>query len=813
MKGNVTEVWRVYDGQNKKLVIPVYQRNYDWSQVQCERLFDDLESIVREGRKAHFFGALVGVNEDSFTWVVIDGQQRLTTVSLLILALAHAAKTGDIELRDPALPSNLVSSYLEIGFGEEARIKLKPVKNDSAAYERLFGPPEQFLESSSVTANYRYFRDRLRSTSLTADEVWTAVQRLQVMLLDLESEDEPQRIFETLNSTGLALKESDKIRNFVLMGQPTKEQDRLYEHFWNPMERAVDYRTDWFVRWYLVTVTGKTPNEAEVYEAFKAHLARQKSAVADVLADMYDYATLVQQMTMAGTGDAAVDKVLARFRTFRSDVLLPFILPVLRDFRSKIITTADMVRVLEILESYLLRRQITGYYANALNKIFAIAYKELRHLRTTEQPYADLLIYNLRKRDGTTGQFPTDAEFVEALHTRNVYRMPAETRTYLFDRLENGQSADNRDIVGKVREGDLSIEHIMPQQLSRPWRDALGQDAERVHEEWLHRLGNLTVTGYNSSYSNSSFEQKMHAENGLADSPYRLNADVRNQLVWGEAQMRERTRRLAEQAKAIWPYVSTDFAPPTPVLPVEPMGEDTDFRSRNIAAFEFGDTTRTVASWKEMQVAVLQLVARDHRGQLLEIAEKHTYIKLLLASEEPTPGYERVDSALAVYTATDTRTKMNVLRGVFERIGIDPDSLMFTLRGAAVAEDEDTPTGRADAADRDPAPYEIVTKFLPRVEELVGQNIEPDDTANLREEFRTSFAPLAPADPKQGLGGTPYPAFKKPETIAAASADALLSAIAMTLALEQDYDPDVLHEAMRGGLLASWLRRLGSLGA
>lgn len=816
MKGNITQIWRVYDGQNKRLVIPVYQRNYDWSPKECDRLFDDLEVIIREERETHFFGALVGAFEDSFTYVVIDGQQRLTTVSILLLALAHALRDGDVTSSNPALEKDLVSSFLRVGYGQEARIKLKPVKSDNAAYERLFGPEKHFIDSSNVTANYRLFRERIRATDLTADQVWQAVQRLQVMSLDLEKSDDPQRIFETLNSTGLALTQSDLIRNYVLMGLTTAEQDRLYETFWNPMERNVEYRTSWFARWFLVTVTGRTPNESEVYTAFKQFVQhRRGSTVHDILQEMHDYSLLARQLNHDGTGSKEVDRALARFRTFRADVLLPFLLPVLRDFQRGEITGGDLVRVIEVLESYLLRRQLTGYYANALNKIFAVAYKELRHLRTADQEYADLLIYILRKRDGTSGQFPDDEEFRDALLSRNIYRARSETRAYLFDRLENGRSADVRDVAGKIKSGDLTIEHILPQTLTTAWRAELGEEAEEIHAQWVHRLGNLTITGYNSSYSNLPFAQKKTAEHGFDSSPYRINAYVKSQTRWGAEQIAERTRALAEQALELWPLPPTSFSPPAPVLPMETMGEDTSFTGRALVAFEFEGSTTTVNSWKEMTLLVLQAVAREHRTQLLEVLPQHRdLIDLSQRSGDRLPkGVMKVDAGIGAFLSTSTDAKLDLLRRVFDHAGIDPEELTFTLRPRS-AQNEDSEDEQVNGEEDLPAaPWSPLLKFRPRFEELNGANADLADTAELRAEFRRDAAPCLPADPAAVLSGRHLTVFDDPRVLAGASADEVLAVMALTLRMEQDFDPGAFHQRITSGGAALWLDRLARISA
>lgn len=809
MKGTVTEIWHVFDGQSKELVIPVYQRNYDWSQTQCERLFDDLVEIIEENREKHFFGAVVGSPEDSFTWVVIDGQQRLTTISILMLALVHSARAGEIELDQTSLPDALEANYLfrADGTDPESKVKLKPVKDDAEAYRRLFHAEKDFMESSNVTANYRYFRQRLADTTLSADQIWQAIQRLEIMLLDLQKGDDPQRIFETLNSTGLALTEADKIRNFVLMGLKTKHQDRLYEYQWNPMEKNVEFRTDWFIRWFLVTKTSRTPRQDEVYEAFKRYVQRSGRAIDDVLEEMREYSTYAREITRYETGEPELDKVLARYRTLHSDVMLPFLLPVLRDHHGGTVPLKDMVRIITILESYLLRRTICGMWANALNKIFAHAYSELKRLRTAEQAYSEILIYLLRRRDNSSGRFPDDDEFREELESRNIYRLRAENRTYLFECLENLDSKDTRDIATRLESGELSIEHIMPQQLTKAWREELGPDADSIHQTWLNRLGNLTVTAYNSAYSNSTFESKLHAANGLAESPYRLNAYVKQQSTWGAEQIEHRTRTLADAALEFWPYADTNFAPPAVVLPTEPMGRSRSFRGRDIVAYEFGDTTQTVSAWSEALPGIVGSILRDHRAQVIASVPDNAMLSTDVAH---TGGEERgwvtVDPSLAVYVATSTNQKIRGLRQLFDALDLNADDLVFTLRG------DRAPGSEAARADEAPtpameSPHTGLTKFQPRFEELVSSASTPADTALIRQEFREAFAAHDVSDPMRLLEGRPFLEFT-PEVIAGAPAEQILALIHITLDQEKNYNPVALHQTLMDGRAVAWLARL-----
>ncbi|MGO2058636.1 MAG: DUF262 domain-containing protein [Candidatus Corynebacterium faecigallinarum] len=814
MKGQPTEIWQIYNKANSTLEIPVYQRNYDWGTPQCARLFDDLEALAhadRDKQPKHFFGAVVGKSEDSWTWIVIDGQQRLTTISLLILAIAHSVAAGDIEVgKDPDLGRKLVDDYLLVDANpNNIKFKLKPVKNDAAAYRALFGPEDDYVDSSNVTANYRYFRKWLRKTSLTAYQVWDAVSRLEVMHLDLEAHDDPQRIFESLNSTGLNLSESDKIRNFVLMNQKLGEQNRLYEQRWNPIEENVDYHTDWFIRWYLTAKTSKTPKESDVFEAFKRFADRSDGPVPQILDDMYEYSKNSRAITHASTGFPSVDRRLGRANLIIGDVVHPFLMPVIADARRGEISEQDLDDVVRIIESYLFRRLICQVTTGALNKIFATAYSELRKLRTANQTYADLLTWIIRRRDGGSGRFPMDADFRESFETRDCYHLRPTQRQYLFDVLENGDSKDNRDIADKITAGDLTVEHIMPQTMNHAWEEELGPNAIEVHDTWENRIGNLTVTGYNSAYSNSSFQKKRAMAEGFDASPYRLNSDVKSAEHWNEDAMRSRSHRLTQLALSYWTLAETDFRPPEVVRPTEPMGEDTSFRNRPVTGYEYGDAAETVTDWANLVPKVLGVLLQQNRAVLLEFAENETLLTTDPAAHETSRGLRIVDPGLGVWVNTDTNTKIALLRRVFAALDLDPEDLIFTLRPTA----EEAAGEPADSSDAEvTGAYAALTKFSDGVAEAEALKSSAETTADLRTEFSGEFTEFQRDTWMQDLGGQPLASFTAATPGDQMTAEQVLAVISGLFAMESMFGAGAVHQSIIDGSMSGYLDRLAELG-
>ncbi|HIW94920.1 MAG TPA: DUF262 domain-containing protein [Candidatus Corynebacterium gallistercoris] len=730
MKGNVRDIVLLFDGNDKQLIIPVYQRNYDWGEAQCSRLFDDLIEIVQKDRIKHFFGAVVGKPETSFDWIVIDGQQRLTTTSLLMLALADLLDEAVVESKDPELSRKIRRNYLKgAGYPDsETKLKLKPVKHDLDAYRRLLQGDEP-KDSSTITRNYRYFRARIAEGELTGDELWTAIQRLEVMALDLEPHDEPQRIFESLNSTGKELKESDKIRNLVLMGLDNATQESLYERYWNEIERNVGFETDTFIRLYLISQTRKTPRFDAVYETFKVYLRGIEEPVEHTLTHIRSYSEHYRDINQSRTGVPAADRRLRRFNLLNREVALPALMPILGDFKAGILSKEEFTRIVILVDSYLFRRAVVGAQSNALNKIFATLYSEARRLVTEEGTLEDAIIYLLRRRDGTSGEFPNDEEFSEQFQSRNFYNFRPQYRSYLFECLENLNSKDNLDIAASINAGDITIEHIMPQTLTKEWREELGSNWEEVHKTWVHRIGNLTVTGYNSEYGNYTFARKKELPGGFESSPYRLNSDVRNASQWDEEAMQRRSHRLLADAIDYWPMIETNFEPVREPLPSMPMGEDNNFNKRTIVSYEFDGASHTVGSFKDLLRGVIRTLSGEHYEKILSYA-KQVGAGLTAGSEPGYAGQEEVVPGLWVVTSSSTASKMTLLRGLFRALGFDPNELVIYMRPESEADpEEDTKVKK----------YVELTKFIPRFDELAGVTSSDPTFPELKAEFFTEF--------------------------------------------------------------------------
>lgn len=568
MKGDAQPLIKFFDGSDKRFIIPLYQRNYDWKEDNCEQLFQDLLKMHHSDRKSHFFGSIVSSiqsgTEDRF---IIDGQQRITTVSLLLIAMVNAFKVGDIQATDGKLVDKIFKRYLVDEYQEDERkVKLKPIKKDMDAFDALlYKPKEQYLKGSNVTRNYEFFYDKIVKSGLTMDELFETIKKLEVINIKLDEDDDPQLIFESLNSTGLDLSEADKIRNYLLMSLAPAEQDDLYTRYWNPIEESTKYDPSSFVRDYLTMKQGKIGRIDKIYFIFKEYAENERIGRAELLEEMHHYAKIYSQIDNANMGTEKINRKLNQVRTLDSTVAYPFYMAFFDYAEKNGLSDEEKYRVLDIVEAYWARRIICNLPSNALNKVFATLHRDVlnnmnKAVEGTNPTYTDVLIYLLLKK-GRSSVFPKDDEVKEDFATRQIYKMPANLRMFILERMENRDSKECHDVVKQLTEKTISIEHIMPQTLSDKWKDALGEEWERIHQQYLHTMANLTLTGYNSQYSNLTFLEKRDMEKGFNDSAFRLNNYVKSCDQWTEVEMKQRQHDLLEVFMRLWPMPSTTFEP------------------------------------------------------------------------------------------------------------------------------------------------------------------------------------------------------------------------------------------------------------
>lgn len=375
MKGSETKLLEYMEGAKKRFVIPVYQRNYDWKTENCKQLYDDLIKVVKNSRKSHFFGSIVSSylpNGRYTEYLVIDGQQRLTTVSLLLLAMFRLIKEGKVVPKTETMAQEIFEDYLvDKHQPKETRVKLKPVKNDRSAFEKLFDVDDEKDKQSNLTYNYEYFYNRIQKEEISIEELYDALFALEIINIELTSDDDPQLIFESLNSTGMALSEGDKIRNYILMGLPASLQNDYYEKYWNRIELCTNYDVSLFVRDYLSVKQQAIPSMSKIYVTFKAYVEEKGLETEPLLIELLEYAKFYDLLLKGKTTDKKLNACIYRLNRLETTITRPFFMEVLRMQKEGFLSTVDSVREIFLFtENYLFRRNICDLPTNALNKIF-----------------------------------------------------------------------------------------------------------------------------------------------------------------------------------------------------------------------------------------------------------------------------------------------------------------------------------------------------------------------------------------------------------------------------------------------------------
>jgi uncharacterized protein with ParB-like and HNH nuclease domain/predicted transport protein len=542
--------------KSPQFIIPIYQRIYSWTERECKQLWDD---IIRTGThdkiSAHFIGSIVYIEKGLYQvssqspLLVIDGQQRLTTISLILEALARNLNGN--EPVEGFSAKKIRHYYLlnPLEEGERAfKLVLTQTDKDSliASMEQRDWPRDYSIR---VKENFEFFENKVKSLGDDLEPLCKGLAKLMVVDISLSrDQDNPQLIFESMNSTGRELTQADLIRNFILMGLEPEKQTSLYEQHWRPMElafgqEAYDKHFDGFMRHYLTFKTGDIPKISKVYEAFKEYANSPDIASAGVdqlVADIHVFAEYYCAMALGQEEDQSLAVAFQDLRELKVFVSYPLLLELYHDYYSGSLVKDDFEMILRLLEAYVFRRVVCNIPTNSLNKTFATFGRSLKKDRYLESVMAHFLTLPSYRR------FPEDDEFKREIQMRDLYNL--RTRSYFLRRMEN------HDRKERVLVDEYTIEHILPQNenLSQAWRNALGPEWKRIQDTWLHTLGNLTLTGYNSEYSDRPFEEKRDMNGGFKQSPLKLNEGLGEIERWTEMEIENRAKRLANEATKVW---------------------------------------------------------------------------------------------------------------------------------------------------------------------------------------------------------------------------------------------------------------------
>lgn len=549
-KGNI---YSILNG-NKQFLIPVYQRYYSWDIEQCRRLWNDIVDMQKKNKQGHFVGSIVNIAEQAMPtgvqkYMIIDGQQRMTTLTLLLIALRDYAinHPEDTSINSRRIGNMLLKNEYESG---DERYKLLLTENDRDVLIRLVEQkPIDDNTVSRLLTNHKFFVEQIKKNELMPADIYESIGKLQIVNITLDRTiDDAQAIFESLNSTGKELSESDLIRNYILMGLENDEQCYVYDHLWRPMELRFDYEKqdsvmDRFFRDYLTMKLTRIPKIDKVYEEFKLyHVNCEFSSVRELCEDLLIYAKYYTDMVFVRSSNSIIKNLYADVNDLRMEVAFPFLLKVHNDCAEGIITEDNLIEILKMCVSYVFRRSICDIPTNSLNKTFATLRNEIK-----PDDYMNSIKAFFILRDDYK-QFPDDDKFETAFVSRDIYNM--RSRNYILSHLENYNN--KAPIVIE----NYTIEHIMPQNTNPndEWKKELGSNWKEIQKTYLHTIGNLTLTAYNSEMSDKPFMVKMEMAGGFKESALRLNAYLVKLTEWNEKHIKERAKLLSDKAKEVWNY-------------------------------------------------------------------------------------------------------------------------------------------------------------------------------------------------------------------------------------------------------------------
>ncbi|WRC01232.1 DUF262 and DUF1524 domain-containing protein [Helicobacter pylori] len=557
MKADATTLLGFFEeNQNNQFVIPIYQRLYSWKKEQCEQLWDDIIKIGGNDKmNGHFIGSILyvldGNTHSNNPLLIIDGQQRLTTITLLFIALRNHL-SDEVKILEK-FSREKIESYL-INSNKDGDKKFRLILSESDKDTLLFlidknkrKPSEPSLK---IVENFKLFEEWIRKNTDKLETIFKGLDKLMIVWIALKKgKDDPQLIFESMNSKGIELTQADLIRNYIIMETEVEKQEDFYNQYWRAMEENFKQNEtlfNQFVRHYLTIKTREIPNINKVYEAFKDYQQKERIEIEDLLKDLQKYCGYFCQIAFKKEADKDLNKALGFLVDLERDVIYPLLLELYSDYSDGVLSKQDFIPIIALTESYLCRRAVCGLGSKGLNKIFPSFIKKIN-----KDQYLESIELHFLSLEKTTGKFPKDSEFKDSLITKELYgrnKTKKKKTKYFLERLENFDTKES------VNTKECTIEHIMPQTLEEEWERDLGENFQAIHEKYLNTIGNLTLTGYNEKYSNNSFKEKRDMEKGFKQSPLKLNQSLKDLESFGEKEIEKRANDLADWALKIWTY-------------------------------------------------------------------------------------------------------------------------------------------------------------------------------------------------------------------------------------------------------------------
>ena len=724
---------REFIGTNNNVFnIPIYQRNYVWKAAQCEQLYKDVVSIITGRTSNHFFGSIIykPYNIGSSTeYQIIDGQQRLTTFCIMIIAMRNIVLHSKEIMPNRFTEDELLTAedyardYLTSR--QLKRLKLKAIAKDSSAYQEIFEKiddnrilPE--YQKHNIVLNYKLFtkwiNDDLIEDKYKFEDFNNSLGFINFVAIRLDPYDaNPQIIFDSMNSTGIGLKDGDNIRNYLLMDfEDPQLQEQLFKEHWQKIEdnscpsQSTEEKgqmvTEFVWTWLKLKEKTGTIKRSNTYKEFKKYIEKIGVNNQDVLRELAHYSEIYRVIINGSGSDILnrgtkqdykeLDYILYRLNYIKITTHYVFALALLDGCRCGIINIKEVINAFKLLESYLFRRIILGQPTNEYNKFFPKLYDDImQKLRTSNQSFYSIF-ETILSTQAKRLIFPSDNDFYKAMLEKKLFvEVRKERVKYLLDRFNN--SNNDKEYFNTLIEDGISIEHIMPQTLSDEWKLELGENYRDVYDTYLHRLGNLTLTGYNAEYSNKSFNDKKICDNGFKNSNIHLNIPISQKDHWRRTEIEERNERLAKESLKLWfkpsTYIEGSVEPESLTLYSEPD----EFTGKKFSKLLF------TLPGKDDPIECIPLTkngkpASDMKNYYLEVLkflneqEEYDLNRIINDDNESLPfisknierfrsGVELV-SGIFVETNLSNPAKANFLRKIIDYFDISPDSVEFVIK-------------------------------------------------------------------------------------------------------------------------------------
>lgn len=693
MNANSERILNYMFENRRQYSIPVYQRNYDWKKDNCETLFFDVKNLINTEKK-HFLGTIVQVSLEEKNgikrYLIIDGQQRFTTLFLLIKALRDSTENEvEQEICDTKLFN--IDKFKDWSNDEQSRLKLKPIKTDNEQLQLLMaGDIESMDKSSNIFLNYDHFVKLVKtelSNGLTVRDFMNGIDRLECVMITLfeEKGDEPQVVFERINSTGLDLTLSDLIRNYILMTD--EDAEHLYNEYWikieNKLGRDTGVLSEYFIDYFNFLLSDQVYAK-NAYDLFKKYAAKSGLTHEEILKEMFDsiegYAAFIGKPNKYSD---VINEKLSCFRSLKQSTIYPFLLNVFKDYDSGLIDDEIICDILDFFLSYTVRRYITGVPSNSYRSFYKSLYKRIfdDEMLKTKENYSRA-IYSFMLQINTKDAVPSNLQFENSLKTEKIYKMDGKICKFLLCSIENYNSAE------KVEPSSLiTIEHIMPQSIQDNWKEEIGEDYDYVHEKYLHTLGNLTLTGYNSELGTKSFKEKIEMIKAKNSKMVTLNDDVLKAEKWTKKAIEDRAERLSSILLKAFPLPKVAEQIKYENLKTEGLTfNDLDkVRGTKPSSFVCLGERILVDSWSDMLTKLFNVLFELDSTRLDECARENFKLEhadrvyITYDANNLRKAYEIKNSGILIETNLSSTNILSFIREVFDKFNLSDDDFIFYI--------------------------------------------------------------------------------------------------------------------------------------